>query len=131
MISYFRFDNHDCWLPFSVIGYFKFKLIDRMSLKSFTVATMTCLTVTEYLSPDFVTRVTRRVPLVVKELPTLPEHLSPSSAFSGVRIARSLVFCAVFCRSLFVPLCLFLWPWCCLSFNLWILIAHLVSSNSS
>ena len=47
----------------------------------------------------FVTRATRWVPLVDQELLTLPE-LTP--VFSGVRIVRSLVFCGVFCRSLFV-----------------------------
>ena len=36
--------------------------------------------------------------------------------FSGVRIARSLVFCVVFCSWLSVPLSLFFWPLCCLSF---------------
>jgi hypothetical protein len=35
------------------------------------------------------------------------------------------------CRSLFVLLSFFLWPMCCLSFELLILITHLVSSNSS
>ena len=43
-----------------------------------------------------VTRTTRRMPLVAQELLTFPEH--PSS---------SLVFCEVFCRSLFVLLYLF------------------------
>jgi hypothetical protein len=47
----------------------------------------------------FVTRATRWVPLVDQELLTLPE-LTP--VFSGVRVVRSLVFCVVFCRSLFV-----------------------------
>ena len=40
-------------------------------------------------------------PLVEQELHTLPEHLSSQSVFSGVRATRSLVFCVVFCRSLF------------------------------
>ena len=40
----------------------------------------------------FVTRVTRRVSLVEQELPPV---------FSGVHVTRSLVFCVVFCRSLF------------------------------
>ena len=35
---------------------------------------------------------------------TLLEHLSSSPVFSGVRIARSIVFCAMFCKSLFVLL---------------------------
>ena len=39
---------------------------------------------------------------VEQELLTLPEHLSSSPDFSDVRIARSLIFCVVFCTSLFV-----------------------------
>ena len=39
----------------------------------------------------FVTRLTRRVPLVEQELLTLSEHLSSPPVFSGVRVARSLV----------------------------------------
>jgi hypothetical protein len=35
---------------------------------------------------------------------TLLEHLSSSPVFSRVRIARSIVFCIMFCRSLFVLL---------------------------
>ena len=41
-----------------------------------------------------------------QELLTLPEHLSSHPVYSGVRVARSLVFCVVFCGTLFV---LFLW----------------------
>jgi len=85
-----------------------------------------------------VTRVTRLVPLVEQELLTLPEHLSSSPVFSGVRVTplstiftRSLVLCEIFCRSLFVPLTIFVWPSCCLSFDLRILITSLISSNSS
>jgi len=37
----------------------------------------------------FVTRLTRLVPLVDQELPTLPEHLSSLPVFSGVRVSRS------------------------------------------
>ena len=33
------------------------------------------------------------VPLVEQELLSLPEHLSSSSVFSGVRVTRSLVLC--------------------------------------
>jgi len=33
---------------------------------------------------------------------TLPEHLSSPPVFSGIRVARSSVFCVVFWRSLFV-----------------------------
>ena len=44
----------------------------------------------------FVTRLTRRVPLVGQELLTLPEHLSSPPVFSGVRVTRSLVLCVCF-----------------------------------
>ena len=52
--------------------------------------------------------------------------------FSGVRVARSLVFCVMFCRSLFVILTFFFWPVCCLFFSdLRNLSTPLVSSNFS
>ena len=51
----------------------------------------------------FVTRLTRWVPLVEHELPTLPEHLSSPPVFSGVRVTRSLVLQIVIC-----PFALFL-----------------------
>ena len=52
--------------------------------------------------------------------------------FSGVRVARSLDFCALFYWSFFVLLTLFYWSLYCLSFfDLRILITPLVSSNSS
>ena len=38
----------------------------------------------------------RRVQLVDQELLTLPEHLSPSRAFSGVRVTPSLLLCVCF-----------------------------------
>ena len=48
--------------------------------------------------------------------------------FSGFRVVRSLVFCAMFCRSLFLLLSLFFWPLCCLFlFDLRLLITPLVS----
>ena len=69
--------------------------------------------------------------LMEQELLTLPEHLSSSPVFSGVRVTRSC-FMYIFCRSLFVPLCFFFWPVCCLFFfDIRILITPLVSSNSS
>jgi hypothetical protein len=46
-----------------------------------------------WLITRFVTRVTRWMPLV--------EYLSSPTVFSGVRVTRSLVFCVIFCRSLF------------------------------
>jgi hypothetical protein len=68
-----------------------------------------------WLITGFVTRLTRRVSLMEQELLTLP-------GFS--------VIC-MFCRSLFVLLCLFIWPLCCLFFDIRIMIAPLVSSISS
>jgi len=67
---------------------------------------------------------------VEPEHSTLPEHLCTAPVFGGVRVARSLVFYEVFCRSLFVLLSFFFWPLRCLSFfDLWILITPpLVSS---
>ena len=44
----------------------------------------------------FVTRLTRRVPLVEQELLILPEHLSSPPVFSGVRVTRSLVLYVCF-----------------------------------
>jgi hypothetical protein len=44
----------------------------------------------------FVTRLTRRVPLVEQEVPTLLEHLNSLPVFSGVRVTRSLVLCVCF-----------------------------------
>ena len=77
----------------------------------------------------FVTRLTRWVPLVEQELLNLPEHLSSPPVFSWVRVTRSLVLYVCF-----VDRCLyfFFWPLCCLFFlDIQILIAPLVSSNSS
>ena len=90
----------------------------------FTVATMTWLTVMEYLCHNghgyvpfvvntsrsyprswlitgYVTRLTR---LVEQELLSLLEHLSSPPVFNGVRVTRSLGFIYMFCWSLFVLL---------------------------
>jgi len=61
-----------------------------------------------------ITRVTRRVSLVEQGLPTLPGHLSSPPVISGVRVARSLVFCLMFCRLWLVLLSFFCWSLCCL-----------------
>ena len=53
---------------------------------------------------------------VEHELLTLPEYLSSPPVFSWINVARSLVFCVVFCRWLFVFLSIFLCPLCCLPF---------------
>jgi hypothetical protein len=79
------------------------------------------------LTTRFVTRLTRWVPLVQQELLTLSEHLSSPPVFSGVRVTRSCVLYVCF-----VVLYFFFWPLCCLFFfDIWFLIAPLVSSNSS
>jgi hypothetical protein len=44
--------------------------------------------------------VTRQLPHVQQELPTLPEHLRSPLVFSGVGVARSLVFYVMFCFAL-------------------------------
>jgi hypothetical protein len=80
------------------------------------------------LITGFVTKLARRVPLVEQELPTLPEHLRSPPVFSGVRVTRSLVLYVCFVNRF---LCFFFWPLRCLFFDIRILIAPLVSSNSS
>jgi hypothetical protein len=49
------------------------------------------------------------VPHVKQELLTLLEHLNSPTVFSGLCVARSLVFYVMFCRSLFVLLFHFCW----------------------
>ena len=83
------------------------------------------------LIPGFVIRVTLGVKLVEQELLTLPEHLSSPPIFSGVRVARFLIFCVVFCKPLFVLiLFFFLWPLHCLSFDLRLLISPVIGITS-
>jgi hypothetical protein len=48
------------------------------------------------------------VPPVEQELPTLPKHLRSYPIFGRVRATRSLVFCVMFCRPLFVTLAIVL-----------------------
>jgi hypothetical protein len=80
------------------------------------------------------TRVTRRAPHVKQELITQPEIRCPPSRFLvPVRIARSLVFCVLFCRSLFVFLSFYLglWvicPWVSSNFSLSMLLHTIVST---
>ena len=84
-----------------------------------------------WLITGFITRFTRRVSLVEQELLTLPEHLSSSPVFSGVRVIRSLVL-YVSCVDRYLSFCTFSFA-IVLSFLLryTILIAPLVSSSSS
>jgi hypothetical protein len=82
-----------------------------------------------WLITGFVTRLTRRVPLVEQELLTLLEHLSSPPVFGGVRVSRSLVLCVCFVDRCLSFCTLFFWLLCCLFFfNLRILI---IPSNSS
>ena len=46
--------------------------------------------------------ITRKVPLVKQELSTLLQHLIATPVVSVVHVAEFLVFCVVFCRSLFL-----------------------------
>ena len=46
-----------------------------------------------WLVNGFIIRLTRWVKLVEQELPTLLEHMSSPTGFSGVRVTRSLVLC--------------------------------------
>ena len=57
-----------------------------------------------WLITRFVTRVIWRVPHVVQELCSHPEHLTSPSVSSEVRVAPFLVFYVMFCRSLFYVL---------------------------
>ena len=85
-----------------------------------------------WVSLMFICRLTRRVPLVEKELLTLPEYLSSPPVFSGVQCYSIFSFICMFCRSLFVLLYFFFWQLCCLFFfDIRFLIAPFVSSNSS
>jgi len=84
------------------------------------------------LYTGFVTRLTRRVPLVEQELLTLPEHLSSPPVVNGVRVTRSLVLCVCFVdRCLSFCTFVFWLLWCLFFFDIRILIISLVSSNSS
>ena len=84
-----------------------------------------------WLITGFLTRITRRVPLVEQELFTLLVHLRLPPFFSGNRITRSLVLCVCFVDRCLSLCTFFSWPLCCLSFDLRILITPLVSSDSS
>jgi hypothetical protein len=78
----------------------------------------------------FLTRLTRRVPLVEQELLILPDHMSSPPVFGGVRVTRSLALCVVdrcfsFCTFFYWPLCFLIF------FDIRIIITPLVSSNFS
>ena len=75
----------------------------------------------------FVIRVTRRVPHVEQKLLNLPEHLIAPAVFSIDHVARFLVYCAMFCRSLSVCLCSFVHclVFSSLIYSLWLLLSYL------
>ena len=56
-----------------------------------------------------------------QELLTLPEHLNSHPCISGIRVAQSLIFCIVFCSSLFV---------CFLLAIMWFVLLRLMASDS-
>ena len=55
---------------------------------------------------------------VEQEFLTLPEHMRSPPFFIGIRVARSLVFCVMFCRSLFSWLFFIFWPLYCIHLQL-------------
>jgi hypothetical protein len=63
------------------------------------------------LITGFVTKLTRLVPLVDQELPTLPEHLNLPPVLSGVHVTRSLVW-YVCCVDLVCPFVLLSFSHC-------------------
>ena len=105
-----------------------------------TVATMTWLTVTEYPCQKWshIYSVCRNHNLVLSSLTTYYWVCNKSTTtgatrcvvtaytsgapeftgFSGAYVARSLVFCVLFCSSLFSPFFLFVCSLCCLFFEL-------------
>jgi len=80
-----------------------------------------------WLVTGFVTRLTRRVPLVQQEIPTLPKYVSSPPLFSGVRVNPSLVLCVCF-EDLYLSFCTFSFCHCvvCSSiYGLWLPLCHL------
>jgi hypothetical protein len=64
-----------------------------------------------WLITGFVTRLTRRMPLMEQKLPTLPEHLSSPQILSRVCVIRSLVLYVCFVDRCF-PFCTFYFGHC-------------------
>jgi len=71
-------------------------------------------------------KATRRMVHVEQELLTLSENMNSPQVFSGVRVALSLVFCVMFCNSVFVLLFFFFRPLYYLSFDIRLLVTPLV-----
>ena len=119
MGSYHDFFDRGVMLTRKLLNHGFLLAMLKSSLRQFTVATMTRLTVTEYLChkcplicstcrnhfsvlSSFMTY-HRRVPLVEQGLLSL-RIIWVHPYLNGFRVARSLVFCVVFCRLLFVVL---------------------------
>jgi hypothetical protein len=78
----------------------------------------------------FLTRVTRGMPQVEQERLAFMEHSSPPQFSSGVRVARSLVFCVVFC--VILSFCSFSFAHCIVSPSVYIFwLPSLISSTFS
>ena len=75
----------------------KFWIRKELQTLNISIQNVKITTTNLYSYPTgFVTRLTRRVPLVEHELLTLQEHLSSPPILSGVRVTRSLVLCVCF-----------------------------------
>ena len=79
--------SHNFWFSFDCLIVYTSLILEILSQCTFPRS---------WLITGFVTRLTRRVPLVKQELPIPPEHLSSPLDFSGVRITRSLVLSVCF-----------------------------------
>jgi hypothetical protein len=94
----FSFYGGFFFLPLLVVLFFRFAIVLSTHDHGYvTLVVNTSRSFTHWwLITGFVTRLTRRVPLVEQELLNLPEHLSSFPVFNGVRVTRSLVLCVCF-----------------------------------
>ena len=83
----------------------------------------------DYQTYQGIKDLTWRVPHVEQELLTLPKHVSSPPVFNGIQVTWSLVFCVMFCRSLFALLSFFFCAVCPLIYCFWLPLS--VSSNFS
>ena len=123
-----------------------YMLIWSHHFESFTVATVTWSTVTEYLCPQMTSNICSFYCNLSHSLFVIyfrfcnttdvtigSGTVYPSGApeftpdVRGFRAAQSLVFCVVFCRSLFVLLSFSFWPLCFLIYRFWIPLWYLQS----
>jgi hypothetical protein len=97
--------NFDIYVFISDVHVFQFYLVHVLCFIFYNVYLFTYIVVLHDVNNNNdVSRltVTGRMPLVEQELLSLPEHACSFPVFSGVCVAQSLVFCVVFCKSLFV-----------------------------